>query len=72
MSIELSEGRVKVSYDLGSGTGSALSQKRHNDGRWKSLTMTRSKKEGSVLFLYWCRVESGQANKEHSLNVTKS
>lgn len=47
MSIELSEGRVKVSYDLGSGTGSALSQKRHNDGRWKSLTMTRSKKEGN-------------------------
>ncbi|MCJ8749868.1 hypothetical protein PDJAM_G00192550 [Pangasius djambal] len=51
MSIELSEGRVKVSYDLGSGTGSALSQKRHNDGRWKSLTMTRSKKEGTVLLL---------------------
>ncbi|XP_060769556.1 laminin subunit alpha-2 [Neoarius graeffei] len=51
MSVELSEGRVKVSYDLGSGTGSALSQKRHNDGRWKSLTMTRSKKEGTVIIV---------------------
>uniref|UniRef100_A0A8B9LMM9 Basement membrane-specific heparan sulfate proteoglycan core protein n=1 Tax=Astyanax mexicanus TaxID=7994 RepID=A0A8B9LMM9_ASTMX len=39
MSIELSDGRVKVSYDLGSGTGSVISDKRHNDGKWKSLTM---------------------------------
>uniref|UniRef100_A0A8B9LLR2 Basement membrane-specific heparan sulfate proteoglycan core protein n=1 Tax=Astyanax mexicanus TaxID=7994 RepID=A0A8B9LLR2_ASTMX len=45
MSIELSDGRVKVSYDLGSGTGSVISDKRHNDGKWKSLTMSRSKKE---------------------------
>lgn len=54
MSIELSEGRVKISYDLGSGTGSVFSQKRHNDGRWKSLTVTRSKKEGSLVFFYCC------------------
>uniref|UniRef100_A0A8B9RME3 Basement membrane-specific heparan sulfate proteoglycan core protein n=1 Tax=Astyanax mexicanus TaxID=7994 RepID=A0A8B9RME3_ASTMX len=39
MSIELSDGRVKVSYDLGSGTGSVISDKRHNDGKWKSLTI---------------------------------
>uniref|UniRef100_A0AAR2J0D6 Basement membrane-specific heparan sulfate proteoglycan core protein n=1 Tax=Pygocentrus nattereri TaxID=42514 RepID=A0AAR2J0D6_PYGNA len=48
MSVELSDGRVKVSYDLGSGTGSIISEKRHNDGRWKSLTMSRSRKEGTV------------------------
>uniref|UniRef100_A0A6Q2XIM3 Basement membrane-specific heparan sulfate proteoglycan core protein n=1 Tax=Esox lucius TaxID=8010 RepID=A0A6Q2XIM3_ESOLU len=41
MSAELSDGRVKVSFDLGSGTGSDISTKRHNDGRWKSFTLTR-------------------------------
>ncbi|XP_072533209.1 laminin subunit alpha-2 isoform X2 [Salminus brasiliensis] len=51
MSIELSDGRVKVSYDLGSGTGSVISEKRHNDGKWKSLTMSRSKKGGVVAIL---------------------
>ncbi|KAL6485504.1 hypothetical protein MHYP_G00048960 [Metynnis hypsauchen] len=51
MSVELSDGRVKVSYDLGSGTGSITSEKRHNDGRWKSLTMSRSRKEGTVTIL---------------------
>ncbi|KAL7889054.1 hypothetical protein AOLI_G00040280 [Acnodon oligacanthus] len=51
MSVELSDGRVKVSYDLGSGTGSIISEKRHNDGRWKSLTMSRSRKEGTVTIL---------------------
>uniref|UniRef100_A0A6Q2ZGJ1 Basement membrane-specific heparan sulfate proteoglycan core protein n=1 Tax=Esox lucius TaxID=8010 RepID=A0A6Q2ZGJ1_ESOLU len=42
MSAELSDGRVKVSFDLGSGTGSDISTKRHNDGRWKSFTLTLS------------------------------
>ncbi|KAK3506985.1 hypothetical protein QTP70_034266 [Hemibagrus guttatus] len=63
MSIELSEGRVKASYDLGSGTGSALSQKRHNDGRWKSLTMTRSKKQATVLIL------DMDTNEEEKLSI---
>uniref|UniRef100_A0AAX7TVN3 Laminin subunit alpha 2 n=1 Tax=Astatotilapia calliptera TaxID=8154 RepID=A0AAX7TVN3_ASTCA len=44
MSLELSEGKVKVNFDLGSGVGSANSSKRHNDGHWKSLTMSRNKK----------------------------
>uniref|UniRef100_A0AAX7VJA7 Laminin subunit alpha 2 n=1 Tax=Astatotilapia calliptera TaxID=8154 RepID=A0AAX7VJA7_ASTCA len=39
MSLELSEGKVKVNFDLGSGVGSANSSKRHNDGHWKSLTI---------------------------------
>ncbi|XP_058247538.1 laminin subunit alpha-2 isoform X3 [Hemibagrus wyckioides] len=63
MSIELSEGRVKVSYDLGSGTGFALSQKRQNDGRWKSLTMTRSKKQGTVIIL------DMDSNEEEKLSI---
>lgn len=46
MSLELSEGKVKVNFDLGSGVGSASSANRHNDGRWKSLTMSRNKKQG--------------------------
>uniref|UniRef100_A0A669E9R8 Laminin subunit alpha-2 n=1 Tax=Oreochromis niloticus TaxID=8128 RepID=A0A669E9R8_ORENI len=44
VSLELSEGKVKVNFDLGSGVGSANSSKRHNDGHWKSLTMSRNKK----------------------------
>lgn len=47
MSLELSEGKVKVNFDLGSGVGSAISANRHNDGRWKSLTMSRNKKQGT-------------------------
>ncbi|XP_067337909.1 laminin subunit alpha-2 isoform X2 [Channa argus] len=48
MSLELSEGKVKVNFDLGSGVGSAISANRHNDGRWKSLTMSRNKKQAMV------------------------
>lgn len=47
MSLELSEGKVKVNFDLGSGVGSATSANRHNDGHWKSLTMSRNKKQGA-------------------------
>uniref|UniRef100_A0A8C5I0S4 Laminin, alpha 2 n=1 Tax=Gouania willdenowi TaxID=441366 RepID=A0A8C5I0S4_GOUWI len=47
MSLELSEGKVKVNFDLGSGTSSAVSASRHNDGHWKSLTMARNKKLSS-------------------------
>lgn len=48
MSLELSEGKVKMSFDLGSGVGSATSGSRLNDGRWKSLTMSRNKKQATV------------------------
>ncbi|XP_040920196.1 laminin subunit alpha-2 isoform X2 [Toxotes jaculatrix] len=48
MSLELSEGKVKVNFDLGSGVGSAISANRHNDGSWKSLTMSRNKKQAVV------------------------
>ncbi|XP_038582234.1 laminin subunit alpha-2 isoform X4 [Micropterus salmoides] len=48
MSLELSEGKVKVNFDLGSGVGNARSANRHNDGRWKSLTMSRNKKQATL------------------------
>ncbi|XP_044024751.1 laminin subunit alpha-2 isoform X3 [Siniperca chuatsi] len=48
MSLELSEGKVKVNFDLGSGVGHAISDSRHNDGHWKSLTMSRNKKQATV------------------------
>lgn len=48
MSLELSEGKIKLNFDLGSGVGSAISTRRHNDGRWKSLTMSRNKKQATV------------------------
>ncbi|XP_030577117.1 laminin subunit alpha-2 isoform X2 [Archocentrus centrarchus] len=48
MSLEMSEGKVKVNFDLGSGVGNAVSSNRHNDGRWKSLTMSRNKKQSTV------------------------
>ncbi|XP_032440521.1 laminin subunit alpha-2 isoform X2 [Xiphophorus hellerii] len=49
MSLELSEGKVRVNFDLGSGVGRAVSAKRHNDGRWKALTMSRNKKQATVI-----------------------
>lgn len=48
MSLELSEGKVKMTFDLGSGIGTVTSLSRHNDGRWKSLTMSRNKKQATV------------------------
>uniref|UniRef100_A0A3Q2PYA0 Laminin G domain-containing protein n=1 Tax=Fundulus heteroclitus TaxID=8078 RepID=A0A3Q2PYA0_FUNHE len=48
MSLELSEGKVKMNFDLGSGAGRAISANRHNDGRWKALTMSRNRKRAIV------------------------
>ncbi|XP_061668188.1 laminin subunit alpha-2 [Syngnathoides biaculeatus] len=48
MSLELAGGKVKMNFDLGSGVGSAISPNRQNDGRWKSLTMSRNKKHATV------------------------
>ncbi|XP_075059154.1 laminin subunit alpha-2 isoform X2 [Mixophyes fleayi] len=45
MSVELSDGRIKVSYDLGSGTAFAVSNRNHNDGKWKSFTLSRIQKQ---------------------------
>ncbi|XP_051908452.1 laminin subunit alpha-2 isoform X2 [Hippocampus zosterae] len=48
MSLELAGGKVKMNFDLGSGVGSVISAHRQNDGRWKSLTMSRNKKQATV------------------------
>ncbi|XP_054029955.1 laminin subunit alpha-2 [Dryobates pubescens] len=48
MSVELSDGRIKVSYDLGSGTASVLSSHNHNDGRWKAFTLSRIQKQANI------------------------
>uniref|UniRef100_H3DG70 Laminin subunit alpha 2 n=1 Tax=Tetraodon nigroviridis TaxID=99883 RepID=H3DG70_TETNG len=60
MSLELSEGKVRVNFDLGSGVGSATSANRHNDGRWKSLTMSRNKKQATVTLV---DIDSGAEEK---------
>uniref|UniRef100_A0A8C6IUD9 Laminin subunit alpha-2 n=1 Tax=Melopsittacus undulatus TaxID=13146 RepID=A0A8C6IUD9_MELUD len=49
MSVELSGGHIKVSYDLGSGTASVTSNQNHNDGKWKSFTLSRIQKQGEFL-----------------------
>ncbi|KAL7987770.1 hypothetical protein Chor_006689 [Crotalus horridus] len=48
MSIELSDGHIKVSYDLGSGTASVIGNQSHNDGKWKSFTLSRILKQANV------------------------
>ncbi|XP_065689371.2 laminin subunit alpha-2 isoform X1 [Patagioenas fasciata] len=48
MSVELSDGHIKVSYDLGSGTASVMSNKNHNDGKWKSFTLSRIQKQANI------------------------
>uniref|UniRef100_A0A8C3JMR6 Laminin subunit alpha-2 n=1 Tax=Calidris pygmaea TaxID=425635 RepID=A0A8C3JMR6_9CHAR len=48
MSVELSGGRIKVSYDLGSGTASVTSTQNHNDGKWKSFTLSRIQKQANI------------------------
>uniref|UniRef100_A0A671XHD0 Basement membrane-specific heparan sulfate proteoglycan core protein n=1 Tax=Sparus aurata TaxID=8175 RepID=A0A671XHD0_SPAAU len=60
MSLELSEGKVKVNFDLGSGVGSAISDSRHNDGHWKSLTISRNKKQATVTVV---DIDSGAEEK---------
>ncbi|XP_047413783.1 laminin subunit alpha-2 isoform X7 [Sciurus carolinensis] len=48
MSVELSDGHIKVSYDLGSGIASVVSNQNHNDGRWKSFTLSRIQKQANI------------------------
>uniref|UniRef100_A0A3Q3VVE3 Basement membrane-specific heparan sulfate proteoglycan core protein n=1 Tax=Mola mola TaxID=94237 RepID=A0A3Q3VVE3_MOLML len=60
MSLELSEGKVKVNFDLGSGVGGAISANRHNDGSWKSLTISRNKKQATVTVV---DIDSGTEEK---------
>ncbi|TEA36180.1 hypothetical protein DBR06_SOUSAS7510018, partial [Sousa chinensis] len=48
MSVELTDGHIKVSYDLGSGMASVVSNQNHNDGKWKSFTLSRTQKQANI------------------------
>ncbi|XP_057345251.1 laminin subunit alpha-2 isoform X1 [Manis pentadactyla] len=48
MSVELTDGHIKVNYDLGSGMASIVSNQNHNDGKWKSFTLSRIQKQANV------------------------
>ncbi|XP_060707115.1 laminin subunit alpha-2 isoform X3 [Hemiscyllium ocellatum] len=48
MSVELTNGRIKVSYDLGSGAANITSKGRYNDGKWKSFTLSRILKQANI------------------------
>ncbi|XP_038127225.1 laminin subunit alpha-2 isoform X2 [Cyprinodon tularosa] len=66
LSLELLEGKVRVNFDLGSGVGSATSANRHNDGRWKALTMSRNKKQAVVIV-----VDISQGTEEKIVAISK-
>ncbi|XP_040821585.1 laminin subunit alpha-2 [Ochotona curzoniae] len=51
MSVELTDGYIKVSYDLGSGMTSVVSSQNHNDGKWKSFTLSRIQKQANISIL---------------------
>ncbi|GCC23743.1 laminin subunit alpha-2 isoform X2 [Chiloscyllium punctatum] len=48
MSVELTNGRIKVSFDLGSGAANITSKGRYNDGKWKSFTLSRILKQANI------------------------
>ncbi|XP_059501383.1 laminin subunit alpha-2 isoform X3 [Stegostoma tigrinum] len=48
MSVELTDGQIKVSYDLGSGAANVTGSRRHNDGKWKSFTLSRILKQANL------------------------
>uniref|UniRef100_A0A8C5PW47 Laminin subunit alpha 2 n=1 Tax=Leptobrachium leishanense TaxID=445787 RepID=A0A8C5PW47_9ANUR len=66
MSVELSDGRIKVSYDLGSGTAFTVSSKNHNDGKWKSFTLSRIQKQTNI------SIVDLDTNEEDRISTTSS
>ncbi|XP_044280734.1 laminin subunit alpha-2 isoform X5 [Varanus komodoensis] len=66
MSIELSDGRIKVGYDLGSGTASVVGNQNHNDGKWKSFTLSRILKQANI------SIVDIESNQEESITAVSS
>ncbi|KAM4693155.1 laminin subunit alpha-2 isoform 1-T1 [Discoglossus pictus] len=66
MSVELSDGRIKVSYDLGSGTAFIVSNKNHNDGKWKSFTLSRIQKQANI------SIVDADTNEEDKTSTTST
>ncbi|KAK7893588.1 hypothetical protein WMY93_022740 [Mugilogobius chulae] len=46
LSMELVEGHVRLSFDLGSGVLVLMSQKKYNTGMWYKITLQRNKRKG--------------------------
>jgi len=66
MSVELTDGHVKVSYDLGSGMASVVSNQNHNDGKWKSFTLSRIQKQANI------SIVDIDTNQEESIATSSS
>ncbi|XP_042651874.1 laminin subunit alpha-2 isoform X2 [Tyto alba] len=66
MSVELSDGHIKVSYDLGSGTASVISNQNHNDGKWKSFTLSRIQKQANI------SIVDIDTNEEETITTTST
>ncbi|XP_037698911.1 laminin subunit alpha-2 isoform X2 [Choloepus didactylus] len=66
MSVELTDGHIKVSYDLGSGMASVVSNQNHNDGRWKSFTLSRIQKQANI------SIVDIDTNQEESIATSSS
>ncbi|XP_074043658.1 laminin subunit alpha-2 isoform X1 [Macrotis lagotis] len=66
MSVELTDGHIKVSYDLGSGIASVISNQNHNDGKWKSFTLSRIQKQANV------SIVDIDTNQEENIATTSS
>lgn len=47
LSIELVEGRVRLTFDLGSGALILTSNRKYNTGVWYKITLQRNKRKGS-------------------------
>lgn len=52
MSIELVEGKVHLTFELGSGPLTLTSTKAYNTGLWYKIALQRNKRKGIVLIRY--------------------
>lgn len=54
--MELVDGRVRLTFDLGSGALILTSNKKYNTGVWYKITLQRSKRKGTntATVFSWC------------------
>ncbi|XP_060679811.1 laminin subunit alpha-1 [Hemiscyllium ocellatum] len=46
LAVELADGKVRVTFDLGSGVLTLMSEKRYNNGTWFKIAFQRNRKQG--------------------------
>lgn len=46
LAMELLEGHVRLTFDLGSGVLTLMSQRKYNTGMWYKITLQRNKRRG--------------------------